>query len=83
MLKAIEWILVKLGGKTVGYGFNLWDWDILTLGRKWWKGEPLTEAEDAARLFLEDVGNVLDIWQPQEKWEKPTGDVLNEHRNLH
>ena len=83
MLKSIEKILIKLRGNTLGYDFNMFDWDILSLGEHYWKGEPLTKSEQYAEAFLEEVRKVLDVWQPPEKWVKPTGEILNEHRNLH
>lgn len=82
-MSMIEKLLIKLSGNTKGYDYNLWDWDILSLGehmRQPWK---MTKAEKHAAAFLEEVGAVLDVWDPPKKWVKPTGDILNEHRNLH
>lgn len=80
----IEKILIKLTGNSKGYDCNLRDWDILSLGEHVRKTPwELTKSEKHAIAFLEDVGKVLDVWDPPEKWVKPTGDILNEHRNLH
>lgn len=82
-MKLLEWILMKLLGNTKGFDFNMCDWDILTLGNKVTNGIPLTQSEVYARIFLEQMGNFMELWDPTEKWQKPYGDVLNEHRKLH
>jgi len=82
-MKLIEKIFVKLLGNTKGYDFNICDWDILSLAEHWRTGKPLSKAEAHALIFLERVGEWMKIWHPSEKWQKPYGDVLNEHRNLH
>lgn len=82
-MKLLEWILIKLLGNTNGFNFNMWDWDILTLGNKTYNGIPFTQSEIYAKIFLEQMGEVMKIWNPSEKWQKPYGDVLNEHRKLH
>ena len=79
----IEKIYIKLLGNTKGYDFNMFDWDILTLRDKWDTGKQLTKAEWHAKAFLEQMGEVINRWHPVEKWQKPYGDVLNEHRKLH
>ena len=84
MIKVIEKILVKLSGNTKGYNFNVWDWDSESLVEKSRKKPwELTDSEKYALAFFEEIGEVLNIWQPIKKWQKPTGDILNEHRNLH
>ena len=82
-MKTIEKILIKLLGNTKGFSFNMWDWDIMTLGEKYEKGIPRTPAEVYAKTFLEQMGEYMELWDPSEKWEKPYGNVLNEHRDLH
>lgn len=83
MVKVIEKILIKLLGNTHGYDCNLCDWDILSLADHWNTGKPLTKAEQYAKAFLEDIGEVLEQWQPTEKWQRPYGKELNETRKLH
>lgn len=83
MLKLIEKILVKLAGNTAGRDYNMWDWDVMTLASKWRTAKPLTKAETAAKGFLEEIGAVLNIWDPPEKWHKAYGKDLNEKRELH
>ena len=82
-MKLLEWILMKLLGNTKGFDFNMCDWDILTLGNKVRNGIPLTQSEVYAKIFLEQMGEFMELWDPTEKWQKPYGDVLNEHRKLH
>lgn len=82
-MKLLEWILLKLLGNTKGFDFNMCDWDILTLGNKVRNGIPLTQSEVYAKIFLEQMGEFMELWDPTEKWQKPYGDVLNEHRKLH
>lgn len=82
-MKLLEWILMKLLGNTKGFDFNMCDWDILTLGNKVTNGIPLTQSEVYAKIFLEQMGEFMELWDPTEKWQKPYGDVLNEHRKLH
>ena len=82
-MQLIETILVKLSGNTKGLTYNMWDWDILSLGEHVRTSPHLTPAERHAKAFLEEVGKVLDIRDPLEKWVKPTGKILNEYRNLH
>ncbi len=79
----IEKLHIKLLGNTKGFSFNMCDWDILTLCDKSQMGIPLTASEVYAKTFLEQIGEYMELWNPTEKWEKPYGDVLNEHRNLH
>ena len=82
-MSLIEKIYTKLLGNTKGFSFNMWDWDILTLCDKRQRGIPLTASEVYAKIFLEQMGEYIELWNPTEKWKKPYGDVLNEHRNLH
>lgn len=82
-MKFLEKLYIKLLGNTKGMSFNMCDWDILTLGEKTAKGIPLTQAEVYAKIFLEQMGEYMELWDPSKKWKKPYGDVLNEHRNLH
>ena len=82
-MSLIEKIYIKLLGNTKGFSFNMCDWDILTLGEKTAKGIPLTASEVYAKTFLEQMGEYMELWDPTQKWKKPYGDVLNEHRNLH
>lgn len=82
-MKLLEWILMKLLGNTKGFEFNMCDWDILTLENKVRNGIPLTQSEVYAKIFLEQMGEFMELWDPTEKWQKPYGDVLNEHRKLH
>ena len=74
---------MKLLGNTKGFEFNMCDWDILTLENKVRNGIPLTQSEVYAKIFLEQMGEFMELWDPTEKWQKPYGDVLNEHRKLH
>ena len=83
MLKAIEKLLVKFSGNTIGYDFNMFDWDVMTLAEKWRTAKPLTLPEIHAKKFLEEVGEVLNRWQPIEKWHRAYGKDLNEKRELH
>ena len=83
MIKLIEKLLNKMRGNTVGYDFNITDWDILTLGKKSRSIEPYTKAEKHAIAFLEEVGEVLEQWHQTKKCERPTGQILNENRKLH
>lgn len=83
MLKTIEKLLVKLRGNTAGYDFNMFDWDILSLGEKCRLGRRLTKSEEHARNFLAQMNETFNIWHPPEKWRRPYGDVLNEKRKLH
>ena len=55
----------------------------MTLAEKTFKGIPLTPSEVYAKTFLEQMGDYIELWHPSEKWQKPYGDVLNEHRKLH
>lgn len=82
-MSLIEKIYIKLLGNTKGFSFNMCDWDILTLCDKRQRGIPLTASEVYAKTFLEQMGEYIELWNPTEKWKKPYGDVLNEHRNLH
>ena len=82
-MQLIETILVKLSGNTKGLTYNMWDWDILSLGKHVQTSSHLTPAERHAKAFLEEVGKALDIWDPLEKLVKPTSKILNEYRNLH
>ena len=82
-MKVIEKILIKLLGNTKGYDFNMCDWDIMSLAEHRRTGKPLTKAEAHALVFLEGMGDWMELWHPSEKWQKPYGDVLNEHRKLH
>ena len=82
-MQLIETILVKLSGNTKGLTYNMWDWDILSLGEHVRTFSHLTPAERHAKAFLEEVGKALDILDLPEKWLKPTGKILNEYRNLH
>lgn len=78
-----EKILIKFQGNSDGKDYNVCDWDILTLADHWNNGIPLTKAEQHAKAFLEDVGEVLNRWHPVEKWKRPYGQMLNETRKLH
>ena len=82
-MKLIEKILIKLLGNTRGFSFNMYDWEIGILADKMQKGIPLTAPEVYAKIFLEQMGEYMELWDPSEKWVKPYGDALNEHRNLH
>ena len=79
----LEKIWIKLLGNTKGYDFNLCDWDIMSLRehRMGWK--PLSKAESHALIFLEQMGEWMEIWDPSEKWKRPYGEELNEKRKLH
>lgn len=79
----IEKLLEKFRGNTKGCDFNLCDWDIMSLFEHVYSGKPLTKSEVYAKSFLEDMGNVIERWHPTEKWKRPYGQVLNEHRTLH
>ena len=81
-MSLIEKIFVKILGNTKGFKFNMCDWDILTLAEKCRIGSPLTASEIYAKTFIEQMGEYIELWNPSEKWVKPYGDVLNEHRNL-
>ena len=82
-MRILEKILVKMLGNTKGFSFNMWDWDIMTLAGKYTGGIPLSPSEVYASTFLRMMGEYMEIWSPSEKWKKPYGDELNEHRNLH
>lgn len=82
-MSLIERCLTKFKGNTKGLDFNLCDWHSPDILDKMYWGKPLTKSELAACAFFEEIGEVLNRWSPPEKWEKPTGDVLNEHRKLH
>ena len=82
-MQLIETILVKLSGNTKDLTYNIWDWDILSLGEHVQTSPHLTPTERHAKAFLEEVGKALDILDLPEKWLKPTGKILNEYRNLH
>ena len=83
MLKFLEHLYIKYLGNTKGYDFNMCDWDIVTLHRKFLTGQQYTKAEKHALKFLEDMKVVLDIWDPPKKWGRPYGKILNEQRKLH
>ena len=82
-MSLIEKRYIKLLDNTKGFAFNMCDWDIMTLAEKTFKGIPLTPSEVYAKTFLEQMGDYIELWHPSEKWQKPYGDVLNEHRKLH
>ena len=83
MLKTIEKLYIKLLGKTRGYDFNMCDWDIMSLDEHWRTGKPLTKAEAQAMVFLKEMGDWMEIWDPTKRWKKPYGKILNETRKLH
>ena len=82
-MKILLTLYIKRLGNTKGYDFNLCDWDIMSLHehRMGWK--PLTKAESHALIFLELMGEWMEIGDPSEKWKRPYGEELNEKRKLH
>ena len=82
-MKFLEKLYIKLLGNTKSMSFNMCDWDILTLSEKTEKGIPLTPAELYAKIFLEQMGEYIELWNPTKKWTRPYGKVLNETRTLH
>lgn len=82
-MKFLEKLYIKLLGNTKGMLFNMCDWDILTLGEKTMNGIPLTQSEIYAKIFLEQMGEYMELWNPTKKWKRPYGKMLNETRSLH
>ena len=82
-MKFLEKLYIKLLGNTKGMLFNMCDWDILTLGEKTMNGIPLTQSEIYAKIFLEQMGEYMELWDPTKKWKRPYGKILNETRTLH
>ena len=82
-MKFLEKLYMKLLGNTKGMLFNMCDWDILTLGEKTMNGIPLTQSEIYAKIFLEQMGEYMELWNPTKKWKRPYGKMLNETRSLH
>ena len=82
-MKFLEKLYIKLLGNTKGMLFNMCDWDILTLGEKTMNGIPLTQSEIYAKIFLEQMGEYMELWNPTKKWKQPYGKMLNETRFLH
>ena len=82
-MKFLEKLYIKLLGNTKGMRFNMCDWDILTLGEKTINGIPLTQSEIYAKIFLEQIGEYMELWNPTKKWKRPYGKILNETRTLH
>lgn len=82
-MKFLEKLYIKLLGNTKGMLFNMCDWDILTLGEKTMNGIPLTQSEIYAKIFLEQMGEYMELWNPTKKWKRPYGKMLNETRTLH
>lgn len=83
-MKFLEKLYIKLLGNTKGMLFNMCDWDILTLGEKTMNGIPLTQSEIYAKIFLEQMGEYMELWNPtKKKWKRPYGKMLNETRTLH
>ena len=82
-MKFLEKLYIKLLGNTKGMLFNMCDWDILTLGEKTMNGMPLTQSEIYAKIFLEQMGEYMELWNPTKKWKRPYGKMLNETRSLH
>lgn len=83
MLKFLEHLYIKCLGNTKGYDFNMCDWDIMSLHNKTLTGQQYTKAEKHALKFLEEMGIVLNKWNPVKKWVRPYGKILNETRKLH
>ena len=46
-------------------------------------GIPLTQSEIYAKIFLEQMGEYMELWNPMKKWKRPYGKILNETRTLH
>ena len=63
-MKFLEKLYIKLLGNTKGMLFNMCDWDILTLGEKTMNGIPLTQSEIYAKIFLEQIGEYMELWNP-------------------
>ena len=82
-MKFLEKLYIKLLGNTKGMLFNMCDWDILTLGEKTMNGIPLTQSEIYAKIFLEQMGEYMELWDPTKKWKRPYGKMLNKTRTLH
>ena len=82
-MKFLEKLYIKLLGNTKGMLFNMCDWDILTLGEKTMNSIPLTQSEIYAKIFLEQIGEYMELWDPTKKWKLPYGKMLNEIRSLH
>lgn len=82
-MKFLEKLYIKLLGNTKGMLFNMCNWDILTLGEKTINGIPLTQSEIYAKIFLEQMGEYMELWNPTKKRKRPYGKILNETRTLH
>jgi hypothetical protein len=55
----------------------------MSLHNKTLTGQQYTKAEKHALKFLEEMGIVLNKWNPVKKWVRPYGKILNETRKLH